>query len=182
MLRIHDERVKQAAIGVGILMTLTACVTGTLLGWGYLPGLLGEWFGSMIGIATTPFFMEASFILLGLMIVIGINSWRRHKEGDDFVYLEQVTGPDVPKNLPEQAGWAIYQEKPLNCIEPTPMELAEGAFDIGDFESATNWIATMDQAQLDRPETLGLRLKLAKATGKTDLANYLENVIRESNR
>jgi hypothetical protein len=181
MRRIHDERVKQAAIGVGILLTLTACITGTLLGWGHLPGLLGQWFGTMIGIATTPFFMEASFILLGLFIVIGLNSWRRHKEGDEFVYLEQVIGPDVPKNLPDQATWAIYEKKPLDCIELTPLELAEGALDISDFDSATKWIGTMDQEQLNRPDTLDLRLKLAKATGKTDLVNYLESVIRESN-
>jgi len=81
MTRPHDERVKQVAIGIGILIMLTVVVTGLLTGWRLLPGLLGEWVGTMIGIMTTPFFMEASFIILGLVIVIGLNLWRRHEDG-----------------------------------------------------------------------------------------------------
>ncbi|MBC8002821.1 MAG: hypothetical protein H7X97_09570, partial [Opitutaceae bacterium] len=101
MVRAYDERVKQVAIGVSLLIVLTVVVSGTLLGWRLLPGMLGEWVGTMIGIATTPFFMEASFAILGLITVISINLWRQHKDGDEFVYLEQVAGPGVPANLPE---------------------------------------------------------------------------------
>lgn len=180
MLRIRDERVKQVAIGGGILMTVTALVTGMLLGWTHLPGLLGEWVGSIIGIMTTPFFMEGSFLVLGLVIVLGVNIWCRHKEGDDFVYLEQVTGPDVPKDLPDRAKWAVYREKPLDASELSPLELAEGAFEIGDFQTASEWIGAMRQNELDLPEVLELRLKLANATGLSDLAKSLEIKIRIS--
>ena len=40
MERTKDERVKQVAIGVSILVVLTVVVTGLLMGWRLLPGLL----------------------------------------------------------------------------------------------------------------------------------------------
>lgn len=177
MLRIHDERVKQVTIGAGLLIGLTLLISGLLLGWRYLPGLLGEWVGTILGVMTTPFLLEGSFLAIGLLIVLCFNIWHRHKEGDDFVYLEQVTGPDVPMDLPEQAKWAMYREKPLDPEEPTALMQAEGAFAIGDYPAATEWIGTLDQEDLKRPETLELRLKLARATGRHDLASDLERAI-----
>lgn len=179
MKRAVDERVKQVAIGVSILLLITVVVTGLLLGWRLLPGLLGEWVGTMLGIMTTPFFMEASFIFLGLVIVILLNHWRRIKDGDDFVYLEQVSGPDVPENLPDHAKWAVFQEKPLAAEEPSLLVQAEGAFAIGDYPAASEWIAAMNEDELKQPATLELRLELAKATGKNDLVKQLELEIRQ---
>jgi uncharacterized membrane protein len=174
MLQTNDERVKQVVIGVGILIMLTVAVTVTLVGWRLLPGLLGEWVGTMIGIITTPFFMEASFAILGLVIVITLNHWRGRKDGDEFVYLEQVAGPDVPKDLPEHAKWAVYREKPLATATPSRLAQAEGALAIGDYPAAAEWIGAMNHAELKLPETLQLRLELAKATGREDLVAQLE--------
>jgi hypothetical protein len=67
-----------------------------------MPGIFGEWFGIVAGIVSTPFLMEASFVVLGFMIVLGLNSWRQRREGDEFVYLEQVTGPEA-ESLPRSA-------------------------------------------------------------------------------
>ena len=173
MEQLRDVRVKQIAIGAGILMTLAVVVPGTLMGWRYLPGVLGEWIGMMVGLMTTPFIMESSFLLLGLVIVIGLNIRRNAKEGDEFVYLEQVTGPDLPKDLPDQAKWAVYLAKPLTSETPSSLAMAEGAFAIDDYPTASEWIGTMNQAELKRPTTLRLRLELAKATGKTELAERL---------
>lgn len=180
MQRVYDERVKQVAVGVVILITLTVLVTASLLGWRLLPGLLGEWVGTMIGIMTTPFFMEASFAILGLVTVISLNIWRQRKDGDEFVYLEQVAGPDVPENLPEHAKWALYRQKPLDPEQPSLLAQAEGAFAIGDYAAAAEWIGTMAPDQLKQPETLRLRLELAKATNHRDLADQLERQIRDS--
>ena len=177
MTRTHDERVKQVAIGASILMVLTVGVSGLLTGWRLLPGLLGEWVGTMIGIMTTPFFMEASFVILGLVIVIGLNLWRRHKDGDEFVYLEQVAGPDVPKDLPDHAKWAVYREKPLVAEEMSGLALAEGAFAIGDYSAAAECIGAMSREELKQPETLRLRLALAEATGRDDLVAQLQTEI-----
>ena len=178
MQRAHDERVKQVAIGTGILIAMMVSISGLLIGWPLLPGLLGEWVGTMLGIISTPFFMEGSFVCVGLLIVICINLWRRHREGDEFVYLEQVTGPGIPKDLPDQATWAIYREKPLDAEQPSALTQAEGAFAIGDYPAVTAWISTLNQQELKLPDTLDLRLKLARATGRKDLVIELESEIR----
>ncbi len=180
MVRLHDERVKQVAIGAGILIVLAVVVSGLLIGWRLLPGLLGEWVGTIIGVMTTPIFMEATFAILGLVTVITLNHWRQHKDGDEFVYLEQVAGPDVPKDLPDQAKWAIYREKPLEAEVPTLLAQAEGAFAIGDYPAAAEWIAALSRDELKQPDTLRLRLDLAKMTGRDDLARLLEDQISRS--
>jgi len=174
MVRLHDERVKQVAIGASILIILAMVVSGLLMGWRFLPGLLGEWVGTMLGIMTTPFFMEASFAILGLVTVISLNHWRQHKDGDEFVYLEQVSGPEVPQNLPDQAKWAVYRQKPLDTEEPTLLAQAEGAFAIGDYPAASEWIGAMSCDELKLPDTLRLRLDLAGATGRGDLVKQLQ--------
>lgn len=107
MEHVRDERVKQVAIAAGILIPLAVTVSGLLVGWRFLPGLLGEWVGMMLGILTTPFFMEASFAILGLVIVITLNHWRISRDGDEFVELEitseptaDVSSPDSPAAVP----------------------------------------------------------------------------------
>jgi len=90
MVRLQDERVKQVAIGGGILLIITLLVTGTWVSWRMLPGLLGEWIGFIVGIMTTPFCMETSFVIIGLFIVISLNLWRRQCDGDEFVDLADI--------------------------------------------------------------------------------------------
>lgn len=175
---LRDERVKQVVVAATILMSLMVAVAGTLLGWRLLPGVFGEWVGTVIGIMTTPFFMEGTFIVLGLVTVITINTWRRQKDGDEFVYLEQVTGPDVPSDLPDQAKWAVYREMPLPAVALPSLAKAEGALAIGDFQAATEWIGAMSHEELQSPDALKVRLELAKATGRNDLIQSLEDKIR----
>ena len=169
-----DNRVRQVVVGVGILVVLTLTVCGVLIGWRYLPGLLGEWIGMMIGVMTTPFFLEASFICIGLTLMVAINHWRQKRDGDEFVYLEQVDEPEEPAGLPEHAKFAVYREKPLPGEMPTLLAQAEGALAIGDHEAAAEWIGAMSEAELKREETLFLRVQLAKATGRGELAERLE--------
>jgi len=180
MVEPRDERVKQVAIGVSLLVVLTVTVPAMLLGWHHLPGLVGEWLGTIIGIMTTPFFMETTFAILGLVIVVSLNTWRQRKDGDEFVYLEQVSGPDVPAHLPDHAKWAIYREKPLDRENPSLFEQAEGALAIGDYSAASEWIGAMESTELTQPETLEIRLKLARATGKAELAASLEEAIHQA--
>ncbi len=174
MERIKDERLKQVIVGSSILLVITVTVPSLLIGWHFMPGLLGEWIGGIIGVMVTPFFMESSFIILGFIIVIGLNIWKRKQEGEELVYLEQVTGPDVPVGLPDHAKWAIYQELPLKAEPLSPLAQAEGYFEIGDFSATAETISTMTANELRSPATLQLRANLAKATGKLDLARELE--------
>lgn len=172
-----ESRVKQVLVAAAILLGIGMVMFFSLMTWSKIPGALGEWLGTMLGIMTTPFFMESSFIMLGLFIVISLNVWRRHREGDELVYLEQVVGPDTPADLPDQARWAIYHQAPLTPVAPTALEQAEGAMAIGDFPAAIHWISTMDAKELRQPATLKLRLDLARATGRDDLAASLEKEI-----
>jgi hypothetical protein len=166
-----DERKRQIAVGAGILLGIAVVVCGALIGWRYLPGLLGEWLGTMIGLMTTPFLLEASFAVLGLSLVIFINHWRQRRTGDELMYLEQVDDPD---GLPEHASWAVFREPPLDGETPSLQAQAEGALAIGDFAAAAECLAAMSEQELKRPEILVLRRDLARATGRTELAAELE--------
>jgi hypothetical protein len=171
MASMDDERKKQIAAGGGILLAITALVCGLLAGWRYLPGILAEWFGVMVGVVTTPFFLELSFAILGLTIVLMLNHWRQKRAGDELMYLEQV---DEPGNLPEHASWAVFRNPPLLGEEPSLLVQADGALAIGDYQTAAECLAALPEEQLKFPEVLALRLELARATGKVDLAEKLE--------
>ncbi len=174
-----DNRCKQIGVGASILGLLTLVVCGALIGWGYLPGLLGEWVGLMVGVATTPFILEATFVVIGLILVLIINHWRRQRAGDELVYLEQADEAEAgPGRLPDHAGWAIYSHEPLAGEVPPLQAQAEGALVIGDYEGAAECLAGMSEAELKRPETLEVRLALAKATGRGELVEPLENELR----
>lgn len=175
---LRDERAKQVTVGVVILVIIAVVAVTALVGWRLLPGLLGEWVGIMVGIMSTPVFLEISFAILGLMIVLVLNHWRQHKDGDEFVYLEQVDGPDAPKDLPEQAQWAIFRDEPLAAGDPSLLAQAEGAFALGDHQAAADLIAQMNRDELIELEVLQLRRELALATGRHELARHLEIEIR----
>lgn len=83
-----ENRGKQIAVGAAIMFVVFAAVTSLLLFWRFIPGWVGESVGMVAGVITTPFFMEASFILLGFAIVIGLNTWLRNRAGDEFVTFE----------------------------------------------------------------------------------------------
>ena len=92
--------IKQVGLVAAILLGLTLLVCGALLGWHHLPGVWGEWIGTMVGMMSTPFFLEASFIFIGLSIVMWINHLRQKRDGDELVYLDETPKPS-PK-LPEE--------------------------------------------------------------------------------
>ncbi len=83
------SRVKQIAAVASILLGLVLLVCGALLGWHHLPGVLGEWVGTMVGVMSTPFFLEGSFLVIGITIVMWINHRRQKRDGDELVFLEE---------------------------------------------------------------------------------------------
>jgi hypothetical protein len=46
-------------------------------------------FGNFFGLVTTPFILEASTAILGLIIVLTYNQWRIDQEGDGWVILPE---------------------------------------------------------------------------------------------
>lgn len=168
-----QHRKSSIAIAAGILGTITVMVVSLIMGWRFVPGLLGEWLGVLAGLLSSPFFMETSFVIMGFLIVLGLNSWRRSREGDEFVYLETVQGPDLPGNLPDHAKWAVYRQKPLPGALPPLLAQAEGAVAIGDFETAAVIISRMSHEELAEDGVLEVRIALAEAAGRTELAARL---------
>ena len=79
-------------VGALIMLLVSGAVVGMLLGWRFIPGWVGESVGTLVGIMSTPFFMEASFIVLGLVIVLALNIWRRRRDGDELVFLDEKPG------------------------------------------------------------------------------------------
>jgi hypothetical protein len=171
----ENERRRQIAAGGGILLAIALMVCGALIGWRYLPGILGEWLGTMIGFITTPFFLELSFAVLGLTVVLIINHWRQKRTGNELVYLEQV---NEAENLPDHASWAVFHDQPLKGEEPSLVVQADGALAIGDYQTAAECLAALSENQLKEPESLALRIELARATGKADLVEKLESQLR----
>lgn len=171
MIRPHDERTRQIAVAAAIVLGVGAVVSAVLLLWPRIPGVFGEWLGLLAGVATTPFFMEASFAVLGLSLVLIINHWRQKKAGDELVYLEQV---EPEAGLPEHAAWAVFKDPPQDVEMPTALEQAEGAMAIGDHHAAGEILAAMTEDELRLPGTLAVRIELARASGLHNLARTLE--------
>lgn len=84
----HENRGKQVVVGGVIICSLMASVICLLVFWKYIPGWVGESVGKVAGLISTPFILEASFFVMGLGIVVLLNSWRRKKDGDDFVEFD----------------------------------------------------------------------------------------------
>jgi len=87
---MKDERVKQVLIAAAVLAGVACGVSVLLLGWRRVPGVLGEWLGMIVGIISTPFFLEGSFVILGVLLVMVVSAVRRHREGDEFVSREEL--------------------------------------------------------------------------------------------
>lgn len=167
----RHERKKQVAVGLAVIAGVAGLIL--LIAWArFLPGIGGEFFGRILGTISTPFLMEASFIILGFVLVMSLNLWRQRREGDELVYLEEVKNP--PSNLPDQARWAVYQNAPLTACPPDANMLLEGALAISDHAAALEILQAMDDSERRKPETMRHRIELAKATGKDELARRLE--------
>ena len=91
----RDERVRQVIVGGAILFGVLLVTIAIRLA-GAAPGVLGEWFGMIAGLLSTPVFLEVSFFAIGLMIVVGVNHWRMKREGDEFVTLDEVGASSDP--------------------------------------------------------------------------------------
>jgi hypothetical protein len=85
----NDDRIKQVVSGSAIIAGVAGLIL--LIAYGrHLPGVGGEFFGRILGIISTPFLMEASFLILGFVLVMSLNLWRQRREGDELVYLDET--------------------------------------------------------------------------------------------
>lgn len=170
-MKARDPRVRQAAKGIGIVIAVSVLFVGFQFGR-FLPGLTGEWFARMGGMLTTPFFMEFGIFVMGFVLLLTINHWRQKREGDEFVYLEEVR--DAPGDMPKEARSALYREQPLEPLPFPEKDRLEGAIEIGDFDQAGEILAAMSDGERTAADVMRLRIRLARATGREELAARLE--------
>lgn len=178
---VHDSRQMKAAppesrprqiIWGALIIGLVGLILVLFWFGRHLPAPLGEWFGLIVGIATSPFLMPVAFVLLGFFVVNTLNSWRRHREGGELVYLETAEGPGS-NELPDSARNVIYDKRPLPSESPDLITRLEGAMAIQDHDGALEILGEMSEPQCSQPAVLCLRIQLANATGKADLASRL---------
>lgn len=97
-----EHRGRQLAVGGGILLSVSLAVISLLLFWRFIPGWVGESFGMVAGVISTPFFMEFTFIVLGFVIVLVLNTWRRRSGGDEYVEVEEKDLPAEFRSRPDE--------------------------------------------------------------------------------
>jgi hypothetical protein len=79
---------KQIAIGV-VLIIFFFLVLGAIAASAFLPGFAGEFGQACLALITSPFLMESAIFFLALTLLFAINGWRRHREGSDWVKLDE---------------------------------------------------------------------------------------------
>lgn len=97
----QDERIKQAATAAAILFLIACGVIALWIGSLHLPGPPGEFLRMIVGIMSTPFFLEASFVITGALVVMVVNAISRHREGDDFVSPDDLAQRENPRSRPK---------------------------------------------------------------------------------
>ena len=115
------------------------------------------------GALATPFILEISVFLFGLVAVIALNQWRMQKEGDGWVYLAQ-TEPDA---VSVEAG----AETPAKRLEgviltsaPDPridlearLSIAEGFLDLGLKQEALEHLRLLTPEEQEMPRAVAVR-------------------------
>ena len=154
---------KSLAVGFGLILAAAALVALIWLGT-YLPGFLGEVFSIIAGLMWTPLILDFSIFLFGVILILWLNSFIRARDGDEFVYLEQVEGPGSAA-LPEEARTAIFTEEPEPQGLAPALAAIEGALELDDLSEAAVLLYDLPEEQLTTPEVLSLRIQLARRKG-----------------
>ena len=94
------EQKRALLIGFGLILAASAILLLIWLGM-FLPGFAGEVFRKLAGMMWTPIIIDCSLFLLGIILVLSLNWFIRSRQGDEYVYLEQVNDP--PEGLPDRA-------------------------------------------------------------------------------
>lgn len=109
-----DNRGKQAVVGSVILLLLAVAAGTVVMGCHFIPGVFGEWLEVMVGIMTSPVFLEISAFTIGLLVVLAINHWRAQKDGDELVVVNEDGSVDRGSvELPRKVAAVQAPEKEL---------------------------------------------------------------------
>lgn len=160
---------QKKSLAVGLALILAAALFIILIWTGtFLPGLAGETFAKMAGIMWTPVLLDITLFLFGLSLVLWLNKYRLEKEGDEYVYLEQVEGPEIPSDLPQETRSVIYKAAPEQLGDDPTLAAIEGALAMDDQEDAINLLLRLSPEALASPPALAARITLAERQGKNE--------------
>lgn len=87
------------------VLCLLAFIVGVVIVWQVSEigrELLAKSFMTIAGYLATPFILETSAALFGLVVVLVYNEWRRGKDGPDWVEME--IKDDNPSEAKSEAG------------------------------------------------------------------------------
>lgn len=87
-----SERKKHIIIGA-LLIVCFFILLGLVAGIAYLPGFVGELGTMCLSMLTSPFIMETTIAFLAITMLFAINGWRRNKDGDDYLELDENGTP-----------------------------------------------------------------------------------------
>jgi len=90
------DRKKNILIGSGVIVFFFLGLGG-IAASAYLPGYTGELGRMCLALITSPFLMETSIFFLALTLLFAINGWRRSREGDDWITLDENGVPKRDK-------------------------------------------------------------------------------------
>lgn len=86
------ESKRHILIGAGLILCFFLFLGG-IAASAYLPGFAGELGRLVLALITSPFLMESVLAFLALTALFAINGWRRNREGDDWVALDEDGRP-----------------------------------------------------------------------------------------
>ena len=137
--------------------------------------VVGESALTIFQIVTAPFILETSLVLLGLLIVMAINQYRQHKEGDGWVYLQKQepsqaadTGTMDPPHRHEAVVWG---EKPAPFDEAaTELEVVEGYVDLGLADDALQELASLPAGLGQTAHAVDLHIRALAIAGQVPQA------------
>jgi hypothetical protein len=125
---------------------------------------------AMFTFFTTPFILEITSALLLFILVLTYNSWRRHKDGEDWVYLvtqeteDRPLSPSASQRLQSQ----ILTDKPEFADETeTVISILEGYLELGMPSQA---LAELHKIPADDIAFAPLRLRILSANLQTQEA------------
>ena len=94
--KFMEENKKHILIGSSLIVFFFLCLGGVAAA-AYLPGFSGELGRMCLALITSPFLMESAIFFLALTLLFAINGWRRNREGDDWVTLDEKGLPKRDK-------------------------------------------------------------------------------------
>ena len=168
---------KSLTVGIGLLLAASAVIVVLWAGT-YLPGFAGEVFSMVSGILWTPVLLDISLFVIGLGLVLWLNKVRLAREGDEYVYLEQVEEPELPADLPAEARSAVYSGPPAELADRPELAAIEGALAMKDYAGATSLLLELDEEELEQAEVLALRCELALAQDRREDVSVLLEKLR----